>query len=156
VLLAALASRTTTPGGTEFAVTPPAAAQVRAGPAGSGPELPVLDRAMFEDITECLSAADLEKNLHTLITRGETLLRGLRMPRMLSRTSELAEAAHKLAGGAGTFGFLSVAAAARRFELAAEMGAVETVALADQLAASIEASISVVRQELVAMAIIPT
>ena len=156
VLLAALENRTSTPGDTGFAVTPPAAAQVRAGPAGSGPELPVLDRAMFEDITECLSAADLEKNLHTLITRGETLLRGLRMPRMLSRTSELAEAAHKLAGGAGTFGFLSVAAAARRFELAAEMGAVETVALADQLAASIEASISVVRQELVAMAIIPT
>ena len=64
------------------------------------------------------------------------------------QASELAEAAHKLAGGAGTFGFLSVAAAARRFEAAADMGAPETVALGDHLAAAIEASIPIVRQEL--------
>jgi hypothetical protein len=62
----------------------------------------------------------------------------------------------KLAGGAGTFGFLSVAAAARRFELAANMGEAETVALADHLATSIKASLTGVRQELAAMAVTAT
>jgi len=42
-----------------------------------------------------------------------------------------------------TFGFLSVAAAARQFEVAAD-----TVAFADQLAAAIEAALPIIRQEL--------
>jgi len=71
---------------------------------------------------------------------------------MLSRASELAEAAHKLVGGAGTFGFLSVAAAARRIEIAADMGAPETVALGDRLAEAIETSTTIIKQELLAMA----
>jgi HPt (histidine-containing phosphotransfer) domain-containing protein len=64
----------------------------------------------------------------------------------------LAEAAHKLAGGAGTFGLLAVAAAARRFEVAADTNAPETVVLGHYLAAAIKASIAVVREELVAIA----
>jgi CheY-like chemotaxis protein len=149
VLLAALANRTTTPGGTELAVTPPAAAQT-----STASEPPVLDRAAYEEVTEYLSPADLQENLRTLITRGEALLHRLRTSETLPQFGELAEAAHKLAGGAGTFGFLSVAAAARRFELAADMGEAETVRFADHLATSIKASLTVVRQELAAMAVV--
>jgi signal transduction histidine kinase/DNA-binding response OmpR family regulator/HPt (histidine-containing phosphotransfer) domain-containing protein len=147
VLLAALEN--TAPSHTKPAVMPLAAA-----PGDTGPELPILDRAAFEEITEYLAAADLEESLEILITRGEELLCWLQMPGMLSQASLVAEAAHKLAGGAGTFGFLSVAAAARRFEDAADMNAAETVALGDHLAAAIKASITVIRQELVTMATI--
>jgi signal transduction histidine kinase/HPt (histidine-containing phosphotransfer) domain-containing protein len=146
VLLAALENATALPTNTEWAATPAAA-----GHADAEVGLPVLDRAVFEEITETLSAADLQENLQILLTRCEALLRGLRMSGMLSQASELAEAAHKLAGGAGTFGFLQVAAAARRFEAAADLGAPETTARADDLAAAIEASVMTVRQERLAM-----
>jgi len=115
------------------------------------PEVPVYDRAAYEDIQDTLSAADLAENLQTLITRGEALLFALRMPEMLSRPSELADAAHKLAGGAGTFGFLSLAAAARRFEVVADTDSPERAALADHLGAAIKVSIAIVQQELAAM-----
>ena len=93
-----------------------------------------------------MAAADVAKNLRTLITRCETLLGGLQ-----SQAGELAEAAHKLAGGAGTCGFLHVAAVARRFEVAADAGAPETVALGDQLSAAINASVALARQQILAM-----
>ena len=98
-----------------------------------------------------MAAADVAKNLRTLITRCETLLGGLQSPDKLSQAGELAEAAHKLAGGAGTCGFLHVAAVARRFEVAADAGAPETVALGDQLSAAINASVALARQQILAM-----
>ncbi len=115
-------------------------------------ELPTFDRDAFEDIISTMTAVDVAENLRTLIMRCETLLRRLRSPDMLSQACELAEAAHKLAGGAGTFGFLHVAAAARRFEVAADAGASDTVALGDHLAAAINASVALARQEIAAMA----
>ncbi len=191
VLLAALANVTPEPGHAEVTAPPPAAAQADAEPtdasrAAAEPtdaaradasrantaqpdaaqgdadlELPILDHAVFDDIAECLSMAVLEENLLTFISRCELLLRDLRMPGMLSQAGELAEAAHKLAGGAGMFGFLSVAAAARQFEFAADTGAADTGAadvgaLADRLAASINASIAIVRQKLDATACVAT
>ena len=99
--------------------------------------LPILDRAMFDDISRTLSARGMAENLQTLIIRCETLLHGLQASGMLSQASELAETAHKLAGGAGTFGFLRVAAAARWFEAAADAGAPETEELGDRLIAAI-------------------
>jgi CheY-like chemotaxis protein/HPt (histidine-containing phosphotransfer) domain-containing protein len=148
VLLAALED-VVAPNDTELAAMPPAAASADAG------AVPLLlDRVVFADIVEILSAAHLENDLQILLTSGETLLCRLRMPDMLSQSSELAEAAHKLAGGAGTFGFLHVASAARQFEVAADMGAPETAEIADHLAAAIEASMPIVRQELRAM--VPT
>jgi HPt (histidine-containing phosphotransfer) domain-containing protein len=111
---------------------------------------------MFEDIAERLSAAELEEILQILLTRGEALLCALRTPGMLSQASELAEAAHKLAGGAGIFGFLLVAAAAGQFELAADSGAPEAAVFGNHLTAAIEASLTIVRQELRAVATIAT
>ena len=67
--------------------------------------MPTFDRDAFEDIISTMTAVDVAENLRTLIMRCETLLRRLRSPDMLSQACELAEAAHKLAGGAGTFGF---------------------------------------------------
>jgi CheY-like chemotaxis protein/HPt (histidine-containing phosphotransfer) domain-containing protein len=141
VLLSALENVTMAPRKAERAIEPPSSAL---DDAGGG--FPILDRATFDDISVILSAADLENNLQLLITRCETLLCGLRTFGS-SQAGELAEAAHKLAGGASTFGFLYVAAAARHFEVAADMGAPETKALADRLAAAIEASVAVARQE---------
>jgi PAS domain S-box-containing protein len=146
-LLAALETVTTAPNDTELSVVPSIAAA-----ADGGTGLPILDRAAFADIRATLSAADLETNLELMITRCEALLCGLRMPGTLLQAGDLAEAAHKLAGGAGTFGFLHVATAARQFELATEVGAAETEALGNHLAAAIEASITVARQEFSALA----
>jgi hypothetical protein len=55
------------------------------------------------------------------------------------------------AGGAGTFGVLSAAAAARRFEAAGDKAAPETEALGDHLAAVLEPSITLARQEFAAI-----
>jgi HPt (histidine-containing phosphotransfer) domain-containing protein len=149
-LLAALENTTTARD------TGPAVVLPTATPADAASELPILDRAAFEEIAATLSASDLEENLRMLIARGEALLCGLRMSAVLSQAGELAEAAHKLAGGAGTFGLLSTAAAARRFEAAIDRGAADTAARADHLAAAIEASIPVIRQELLAVTAITT
>lgn len=111
------------------------------------PELPIFDQTVLDEIIKFLSAADLEEQLLTLIARGEGLLCRLHMPGMLSQGSELAEAAHKLAG-AGTLGFSYVADAARRFEVATETGGQEMVVLADHLATAIKASMPIARQQL--------
>ena len=143
-LLATIEKIATSPRDTE-----PATASLAASPGDIG--LPIFDGAAFEDIINTMAAADVAENLRTMIARCETLLGGLQSPDMLSRAGELAEAAHKLAGGAGTFGFLHVAAAARRFEVAADAGAPETVALGDHLAAAINASVALARREIAAM-----
>jgi PAS domain S-box-containing protein len=137
VLLAALENVTKPPNDTGLAVEPPASA-------GFGS--PILDRAAFDSITAILSPADLAKNLQLLITWCEALLRGLRGPGMVSRAGELAEAAHKLAGGGGAFGFWSVTTAARQFEWAVESGAADSSVLADGLGAAIEASLPTMRE----------
>ncbi len=120
--------------------------------ADPGPEVPAYDRGAYEEIRDILSPADLAANLQTLVTRGEALLYGLRTPEMLSQTSELADAAHTLAGCAGTFGFLALADAARQFEFAADNDTPETAALADRLGAAIKVSTIIVQRELAAMA----
>ena len=145
-LLAALENITTRPDDADSSMISPTGA-----PADEECELPVLDRTMFDDIAASFSATDLMENLQILNVRGEALLRDLRMPGLLPRASELAEAAHKLAGGAGTFGFLKVACLARQFEAAADSGAPEMGAFATRLAGAIEVLITGVQQELAAM-----
>jgi hypothetical protein len=56
-------------------------------------------------------------------------------------------AAHRLTGRAGQFGFWLVSRIGRQFESAAEAGAAETGALADELAQAIDTTIGVIRQE---------
>lgn len=119
-----------------------------ATPAVAEPRLPIFDRAVYEEIVDFLPQEDIAEYLQTLITRGESLLQGLRAPDVLAHAKELAEAAHRLAGGAGALGFLSLAAAGRHFERAADAGLPETAALADALADSIEASVTILRQGL--------
>jgi CheY-like chemotaxis protein/HPt (histidine-containing phosphotransfer) domain-containing protein len=140
VLLAAVENVAEAPDGTSFTVVPSASAS-------AGSELPVFDRTAFEDMTDSLSPADLGQHLRTLSARGEALSRGLREPDMLARLGELAEAAHLFAGGAGTLGFMSVAAAARRFEAAADANEGATLTLADELVAEIDLSMTALRRE---------
>jgi HPt (histidine-containing phosphotransfer) domain-containing protein len=135
----------------ERGALPPAAAT-----ADAAPQLPIFDRTVFREIAELLPAADLRENLTTMITRAGVLLGKLRMPEMQCNARELADSGHKFAGGAGTLGFLSVAAAAREFEVAASMHAPETMALAGRLVVEIKASIPIVQQELIAMSAIMT
>ena len=86
--------------------------------------------------------------MRTLITRCEALLGALRNEGTLA--SDLAEDAHRLAGGAGTFGFLHLAAAAREFEFAAETDLSDTAVVVNELAAAIDISMPIIRQELLA------
>jgi PAS domain S-box-containing protein len=140
VLLAALENVTMAPNDTKPAPMPAPGA-----PPAAQPDLPIHDSAAFEDIAGFLSAAELGENLQILISRCEALLGALRRPEMLSRASELAEMAHKLAGGGGTFGFLHMAAVARRFEQVVESGTADAN-LADGLSAAIEASLLPMQQ----------
>ncbi len=142
-LLAALEKIAAIPAGSEPA--PSTAAGADAG-------LPILDRTMFDDISQTLSARGVAENLQTLIARCERLLHGLQGSGMPLPASELAEIAHKLAGGAGTFGFLRVAAAARWFEAAADAGAPETTELGDRLITAINESVALAQREMTALA----
>jgi CheY-like chemotaxis protein len=122
------------------------------GPADQGSEFPILDREVFEEIAGYLLASQMSDDLQTLITRCEAMLSGLRMTGTIPHAGDLGEAAHKLAGGAGTFGFMLVAAAARQYEVAADGNTQKATALGDSLATAIDASLPIVRQELAAMA----
>jgi CheY-like chemotaxis protein len=126
---------------------PSANSPPRVAAADPEPEFPLFDRAMFEEITSSLSAAELTEHLGTLVTRCEALLLGLNAPGMPDHAAELVEETHRLAGGAGTFGFLSLAAAAREFEVAADSGASDVTAAADRIATEIKLSIPIISQQ---------
>jgi CheY-like chemotaxis protein/HPt (histidine-containing phosphotransfer) domain-containing protein len=128
--------------------------EVQAGNATTDPGAgyPVLDRTMLEAITELLPAAESAEYLEALTKRCEALLSGLRRPGTMAQDDDLITEAHSLAGSAGTFGFLRLADAARRFERAAESGAAETVTLAGGLAITIEAALVIMRQEFACVA----
>ena len=107
-----------------------------------GSELPVLDLAAFERTAAFLAPQAVASYLRTLAERGEALLRGLHAPDALARTgSDLADAAHTLAGSAGMFGFERLAMVARRFEQAVQTNAAEAPDLAEALCAAVEASL---------------
>jgi PAS domain S-box-containing protein len=150
-LLAAVAKAVNAPRASSGAWAPPGAASRAAEP-----DYPEFDRTMFEDLSGSLSAAEVEEHMQTLVTRCEALLRGLRSPDLATHAGELVDDAHRLAGGAGTFGFLHLADAARRFERAVESGSIETVALAGHLAATIEMVVAIMRHELADMAAVAT
>ena len=111
-------------------------------------EVPLFDRAAFLDSTVCLAPQVVVELLQSLIAGGETLLSGLRAPGIPARAGELAEAAHRLAGGAGLFGCLLLSHIARRFEIAAQSDAAETELLASEFASAIDATIAIIRTEL--------
>jgi CheY-like chemotaxis protein len=121
---------------------------------GPGREIPIFDRAAFDDVTGCLSPEKASEHLGMLIATGEALLSSLGAPGIRERADELAEAAHKLAGGAAMLGFVSLAELGRRFERAADSGAPQTLALAGHLAEAVATALTIMRQELAAMAIV--
>jgi PAS domain S-box-containing protein len=139
------------PGAVPPGAVPPGAASIGAAPTGAA--LAVFDRAAFEDITFTLSAAELEENLLILAARAETLLGRLRKPDTIARAGELSEAAHQLAGGAGAFGFLAVAASARLFERAANTNPAALAGLGEQLEAAIDVAMTALRKEFPALPI---
>ena len=116
-------------------------------PAAPGPRSPVFDRNGFGRTAALLPPEEVEAYLCTLAGRAEALLRGLREPGASGADATgLAETAHAFAGSAGMFGFRRAADAARRFERACEDASPETPALAEDLAAALEASLGALRQ----------
>jgi CheY-like chemotaxis protein len=107
----------------------------------------LFDRAAFEEITRSLSADELTEHMRHLVSRCESLSHDLGASTTPGRARELVEQTHGIAGGAGTFGFLSLAAAARQFEVAAETEAPGIADAADQLAAALNASIPIMRRQ---------
>ncbi len=118
------------------------------GPALAEPEVAVFDRAAFETTASFLSADEIQGHLRALIVRCETMLRALRGPELAGRAIELAETAHAIAGSAGTLSFLLLARAGIAFEVAADSGAANTVALGGNLADATEVAIAIMRREL--------
>ena len=145
VLLAAVAKAVAAPSGPPRAATPERET-----------EYPVFDHAMFDEITDSLCASEVQEHIQTLIMRCDALMRRLVSPDMPTHATELVEDAHRLAGGAGMFGFLYLADAARRFERAAVSGATETAGLGTHLAAAAEATAAIMRQDLAGTAAVMT
>ncbi len=151
VLLAAVEKAASAP-----RARPGAAAPLGVAARAAESDCPEFDRTMLEDITNSLSASEVQDHMHALMKRCETLLRALRNPDLAAHAGELVDDAHRLAGGAGAFGFLHLADTARRFERAVESGAAEAVALAGHLAATVETAVVIMRQELADMAAVVT
>jgi signal transduction histidine kinase/FixJ family two-component response regulator len=149
-LLAALSDPKTEPSRLALAVEPTAAAT-----ADADSSLPVFDRDIFKGLAESLPVADLAGYMQTLITCCEALIAPRRL-RTQAEFSELAEDAHRLAGRGGTFGFLSIATAARRVEVAADTADADTAVFAGRLAVAIERSLPLIRQQLADMAVTAT
>ena len=148
-------TRTGLPAAVEKAVTAPNAPPGAASPEAE-PVCPEFDRAMFEDNTGLLSASKVQEHIQILITRCEALMRGLRSVDMPTHAGELVEDAHRLAGSAGTFGFLRLADMARRFERAAEQGVPDTAALGAHLAAAAEVAAAMMRRDFAGVAAVAT
>jgi PAS domain S-box-containing protein len=111
-----------------------------------GSELMVFDRKAFERTGGFLAPEAVAVYLKTIVEGSEALLQGLREPDALTRNGdELAEAAHKLAGSAGMFGFDRLANLGRRFERAVQSGAVDAPVLSESLADAIEGSLQSIR-----------
>jgi CheY-like chemotaxis protein len=114
---------------------------------------PIFDQAGFERTSAFLTPGAVAGHMRTLVDRGEGLLRGLRAPDALAdRGHALAESAHALAGSAGMFGFARLALVARQFQHAAEANAAETPALAAELCATLEATITEMNRRTPALA----
>jgi PAS domain S-box-containing protein len=110
------------------------------------PELLVFDLTAFERTARFLAPEAVSSYFRDIAERGEALLRGLNGPDALGDVgTELAEAAHGLAGSAGMFGFARLASAGRHFERAVQTDAVETPELAARLRVTLEATLQVIR-----------
>ena len=145
VLLAALQAVA----GTAPCVPPAPAAPVKAAD-GIEPGEPVFNRDVFDEMASILTSQELEEHLSTLQRRCEALLARLFEPETATPGRTLADDAHQLVAGAGMFGFLPAAAAAREFEFALETGADDVAARSGELATALQASLTFIGQEIAA------
>ena len=86
---------------------------------GASTLLPVLDQAMFDRTASYLPPDEIDEHMQALAERGRMLAAGLHDLANAAELEAAADLAHAMAGAAGTFGFLRIADAARRFERAA-------------------------------------
>ena len=112
-------------GGSSSGAEPPASVGGMVPRSDPASDQPVLDAAIFERMRLLLDAETVSSCLDVLQERAADLLSAVR----LTDASDvgLSEAAHALAGSAGTFGFVRLAGAARGFEAAQRAPAGETI-----------------------------
>jgi HPt (histidine-containing phosphotransfer) domain-containing protein len=114
-----------------------------------GTELPILDPAAFERTAGYLTSDVIRSYLNTLAERGAALLEALESPQVpAGKNDERASAAHALAGSAGLLGFARLASTGRRFEHAVQAGASDVQAIADELVATIQATLQEINNRL--------
>jgi HPt (histidine-containing phosphotransfer) domain-containing protein len=114
-----------------------------------GSDLPVFDGAAFGRTASFLAPETASSYLQTIVERCEALLKDLHVSDALTHTgADLAEAAHKLAGSAGMFGFERLVFVARHFERAVKAGLVEATALADGLATALEDTLQAIHDRM--------
>jgi PAS domain S-box-containing protein len=112
-----------------------------------GAELAVFETDTFSRTTGMLPPEAVGSYLRTIAKNAEVLLRTLHEPDALIRASkDLADAAHAIAGSAGMLGFARLATVGRQFEHAAASGAPEMPAIADGLAAALEATLRSIQE----------
>jgi PAS domain S-box-containing protein len=127
------------------------AAQQAAGQDAGAPASSIFDPAALNEVLKHLPVADVAGYLQTLASTGAALQNSLRAAESPGGHAALAGDAHRLAGSAGILGFLCVLEAARAFEAAADTDSADIADRARDLAASIEASMPIVQQELARM-----
>ena len=130
---------------------PPAPAVPAKAAAATERVQPVFDRDVFDEMASILTSQELEEHLSTLQGRCKALLARLCGRKTATRGRTLAEDAHRLVAGAGMFGFLPAAAAARDFEFALETDADDVPARGDELAMALRASLTFIGQEIAAL-----
>jgi PAS domain S-box-containing protein len=114
--------------------------------APAAPVLPVLDQATLERTAALLNGSSMRSFLVTLTLRAQELRRSLEERSRSGRVDEqLVEAAHRIAGSAGMFGFDRLAHVARHFEEAVNNHAPDAESLAEDLDSALEASLAALR-----------
>lgn len=105
------------------------------------PELPVVNRTVFDRTAGFLSAETVAAHLRTIVRLGDEFLLRHREEAVTRIGDELAMLAHKLTGSADLFGFERLAAISRRFKEAVRYGLGEV----PDLAATVEATLAAIR-----------
>jgi PAS domain S-box-containing protein len=115
-------------------------------------DAPVIDLDVFRTNTRLLRPASVVSYLENIAASAGAVLSALRdWDGSAAIGVDVLQAAHKLAGNVGLFGFARAADAARRFERAARTGTPETRLLAESLAAALKLSIREADEQLAAV-----
>jgi HPt (histidine-containing phosphotransfer) domain-containing protein len=111
-----------------------------------GSELPIFDPEAFGRTTSFLAPEAVARHMQTIAGLSEALLCALQEADAVALVGDrLVGTAHTLAGSVGMFGFQRLASACRRFEHAAQAGAEEAPALAEELAAAVQTALPEIR-----------